>query len=167
MDSRREDLHDFHVVVKCNTKIAEVFPPKLHKKGKAISKCIKHSGKWLSPTEFEALARQQQTRQWRQSIKCEGKPLGEWLVDNGYDPGLDGSQKSADQSREEDSQPDISPCIYMSHVEDNNPGEVQQQDTPVVHNGVAVGHTPLTNLDLAHFNPRARIQTSGIIEGGY
>ena len=68
MDFQREDVNDFHVVVKCGTKTAGFFPTKLHKKGKAISKCIKHNGKWLSPTEFEALAGQQQTRKWRQSM---------------------------------------------------------------------------------------------------
>lgn len=45
---------------------------------KCISKCIKFQGKWLSPPEFESLCGLN-TRKWRQAIKHNGKPLGDWL----------------------------------------------------------------------------------------
>ena len=85
------------VTVRCAGKSAEFFPAKLQKCGKSLSKCIKFNGKWLSPSAFENVAGMQQCKKWRQSIKCEGKLLGEWLSERGYDFSIDSSQKSTGQ----------------------------------------------------------------------
>ena len=85
------------VSVKCGNKTAEFFPSKLKKSGKSVSKCIKYMGKWLNPSEFESMAGMQHTRKWKQSIKCKGKPLGEWLTEHGQEMCLESSQSCAHQ----------------------------------------------------------------------
>lgn len=67
--------------VKCGNKTALFFPSKLKKNGKGLSKCIKYNEKWLSPSEFESFAGLS-ARKWKQSIKCEGVALGEWLLEH-------------------------------------------------------------------------------------
>ena len=85
------------IVVKCGNKTAEFYPSKLRKTGKSISKCIKHLGKWLSPSEFESMSGMQHTRKWKQSIKVEGRPLGEWIDEHCQEACLENSQQCAKQ----------------------------------------------------------------------
>ena len=66
-------------------KEADFFPLKCKKSGKSIAKCIKHSGQWMNPPEFESLAGMHGKR-WRMNIKFEGKPLGQWLAEHDSDP---------------------------------------------------------------------------------
>ena len=61
--------------------IAMFFPSKLKRIGKGLAKCIKYNDKWLSPSEFESVAGLT-AKKWKQSIKCEGVALGEWLSGN-------------------------------------------------------------------------------------
>jgi len=69
------------VTVKCGGKSGELFPHKLKRTGKSLSKCIKHGDRWFNPNEFECLAGMHHAKKWKQSIRCEGKPLGEWLAE--------------------------------------------------------------------------------------
>lgn len=83
------------VVIKCGNKTAEFYPGKLRKNGKSISKCIKHLGKWINPSEFECMAGMQHTRKWKQSIKVEGRPLGEWIDEHGQGTYIENTQQGA------------------------------------------------------------------------
>lgn len=78
--------------VKCGSKSAEFFPLKCKKLGNCIGKCVKHNGRWMSPSEFECLAGMK-GKKWRVNIKFEGKPLGQWLEEHDSDPS---SQKPQD-----------------------------------------------------------------------
>lgn len=69
------------IKVKCGNKIAMFFPSKLKRIAKGLAKCIKYNDKWLSPSEFESVAGLT-AKKWKQSIKCEGVALGEWLSGN-------------------------------------------------------------------------------------
>lgn len=75
------------VKIKCGSKEAELFLLKLKNQGKSISKCIKYGGKWVSPSEFETLAGSH-ARKWKQSIRCEGVQIGEWLATHLLDDGI-------------------------------------------------------------------------------
>jgi hypothetical protein len=83
--------------VKCGAKTAFFFPSRLKRTGKRMSKCIKHSDKWLSPSEFESLVGVA-AKKWKQSIKCEGVALGEWLSGHA---GSQGSQSVSHQLEKE------------------------------------------------------------------
>ena len=72
------------VKIKCAGKVVELFPLKLERLGR-IKKCVKYSGKWTTPIEFDNVAGSH-ARKWRQSIKCNGKELGDWLFDHGLEP---------------------------------------------------------------------------------
>ena len=78
-ESKNSDTPVKSFKVKCGAKTALFFPSRLKKTGKGMSKCIKHNDKWLSPSEFESLAGMA-AKKWKQSIKCEGVALGEWLT---------------------------------------------------------------------------------------
>ena len=69
------------VTVRCGGKSGELFPHKLKRTGKSLSKCIKHGDRWFNPNEFECLAGMHHAKKWRQSIRCEGKSVGEWLAE--------------------------------------------------------------------------------------
>ena len=60
------------IKIKCAGKVAELFPLKLKKIGKNLSKCVKYNGKWLTPVEFENISGSH-ARKWRQSINVMEK----------------------------------------------------------------------------------------------
>ena len=64
------------VKIQCGSKEAELFFSKLKKQGKNIIKCIKYGGKWVT------------ARNWKQSIRCEGVQIGEWLATHTLDGGI-------------------------------------------------------------------------------
>ena len=114
------------IVVKCGNKTAEFYPSKLRKTGKSISKCIKHFGKWLSPSEFECMSGMQHSRKWKQSIKVEGRPLGEWIDEHCEESCLENSQQCARQPENVlggDSQSsDTSTCVIHNVLDSDNSG---------------------------------------------
>ena len=87
------------VVVRCSNVTAEFYPAKLKKIGKSMAKCIKHCGKWYNPNEFENLAGMQKSKEWKQSITCEEKTLGEWLADGGKEETPKETKKCTQQQR--------------------------------------------------------------------
>ena len=90
-----KDDNELSFSVKCGSKTAEFYQCKLKRVEKSLLNCIKHCNNWNNLTEFEALAGLYQTKKWKQSIKCEGEPPGEWLADHNYDNGPDSSQECA------------------------------------------------------------------------
>ena len=115
------DDHDLSSV-KCGPKTAEFYPCKFKRIGNCLSKCIKHGNNWYNPNEFEALAGLHQTKKWKQSIKCGGKPLGEWLSEHHYDSGPDSSQECAWQQGNPQTKKKASPVIDN----DSSPGNPQE-----------------------------------------
>ena len=74
------------IPIKCGQKTAVFYPMKMkgmgkQGKGKQVGKCVQFQGKWLTPNEFERIAGAT-AKKWKQSIKHDGKPLGEWLALN-------------------------------------------------------------------------------------
>ena len=76
VDVDKEDLN-FHV--NCGKNEAILFPAKLKKIRKQISKYIQFQEKWVSPPEFENMSGFHSKKR-RQNIRFNGKPVGEWLA---------------------------------------------------------------------------------------
>lgn len=72
------------LVVKCGKNSATFHPDKMRTQGRKLGECIYFKGKWVTPTEFESMSHVQ-ARKWKQSIKFEGKPIGDWLAANELD----------------------------------------------------------------------------------
>ena len=72
---------ELFITVKCGQKTAQFYPMQMKKSGKTVGKCVKYQGRWITPNEFENTAGVP-ARKWKNSIKHDGKPLGEWLVQN-------------------------------------------------------------------------------------
>ena len=49
--------------------------------GRKLGKCIRFRNKWVTPSEFESMSAVQ-AKKWKQSIKFNGKPIGDWLAMN-------------------------------------------------------------------------------------
>ena len=90
-----------------------------------------------------------QARKWRQFIKCEGKPLGDWLLDKGYAP-IECSQKVIDCSQIQDN---LTPGNVSGHDPDNSSCMQQTPlfDVPVVNTREKKQSTPLPNFELTQF----------------
>ena len=90
-----------------------------------------------------------QARKWRQFIKCEGKPLGDWLLDKGYAP-IECSQKVIDCSQTQDN---LTPRNVSGHDPDNSSCMQQTPlfDVPVVNTREKKQSTPLPNFELTQF----------------
>ena len=69
------------LTVKCGKNTATFYPEKLRAPGKKLGKCIWCKEKWVTPSEFESMSLVQ-AKKWKQSIKFEGRPIGEWLTVN-------------------------------------------------------------------------------------
>ena len=111
--------------VKCGSKAAEFFPAQCKKSGRSITKCVRHKGQWMSPTEFETLSGMQ-GKKWKQNIKFEGKPIGEWLAEHENVP----SSFSVN----------ITPTPKQpQNVDDNGKSHEQQRDSP--------SHNELCNVE--------------------
>ena len=76
--------------------------------------CIKHSDKWLNPSEFESLPGVAATK-WKQSIKCERV---EWLS------GQAGSQDSQSVSHQLENE-----AVHSQHQGNGSPGACSSQVT--------------------------------------
>ena len=67
------------LTVKCGKNSVTFFPEKMKCQGRKLGKCIQFKEKWVTPSEFESML-QVQARKWKQSIKFQGKPIGDWLA---------------------------------------------------------------------------------------
>ena len=67
--------------VKCGKNTPKFFSRRLRPLGRKLGKCIRFNEKWVTPSEFESMSAIQ-ARKWKQSIKLNGKPVGEWLPVN-------------------------------------------------------------------------------------
>ena len=62
-----------HIVVSCGNVTGQLYVAKLSQSKKAQAKCVLVNGKWLTPSEVEALAGKK-ARKWRQSLLHLGVP---------------------------------------------------------------------------------------------
>ena len=86
------------MVVKCGKPTAKFYPERVKASGLKLGRCIRFREKWVTPSEFESMSAIQ-ARKWKQSIKYDGKPIGEWLATN--EEVLD-SQKGTESSTNPD-----------------------------------------------------------------
>ena len=69
----------FDCQVQKNT--ANFYPEREKGSGRKLGKCIRFKDKCVTPSEFESMSTVQANK-WKQSIKFDGKPIGEWLSMN-------------------------------------------------------------------------------------
>ena len=69
------------LVVKCGKNTASFYPERVKTSGRKLGKCIRFRNKWVTPSEFESMSAVQ-AKKWKQSIKFNGKPIGDWLAMN-------------------------------------------------------------------------------------
>ena len=125
------------VKIQCGSKEAELFFSKLKKQGKNITKCIKYGGKWVTPSEFETLAGSH-ARKWKQSIRCEGVQIGEWLATHSLDGGICSQASSQTLSTKEGLQ------VVDEAVE--RPGSANSQ-VPLTGTHSSIGDTGMLNTN--------------------
>ena len=163
------------LTVKCGKNSATFFPEKMKCQGKKLGKCIQFKEKWMTPSEFESMS-QVQARKWKQSIKFQGKPIGDWLASaNNIELELlsQGSQHSPSPSSNTATMA-LSSTQNSSHrnadavvtdVQTSVPNEqgntsvtLQQQCSPVVNNNVTRvesshrSQTPLVNIEFTQLH---------------
>ena len=153
------------LTVKCGKNSATFFPKKMKCQGRKLGKCIKFKEKWVTPSEFESMS-QVQARKWKQSIKFQGKPIGDWLTSaNNIELELlsQGSQHSPSPSSNTATMA-LSSTQNSSHrnadavvtdIQTSVPNEwgntsvmLQQQCSPVVHNHVVPNEQGNTSVTL-------------------
>ena len=88
--------------------------------GRKLGKCIKFKDKWVTPAEFESMSAVQ-ARKWRQTVKFDGKPIGEWLLMNEMHLESLASQKESESNH--------------SSANDNNETSLQQANSVNSTNG--------------------------------
>ena len=110
-----------YIVITCNSHKAEFYPSKFKKNGKSICKCIKYQGKWYNPLEFESTCGLN-SRKWRQTIKHDGKPLGDLLSE-----GL--SKPDGPQQDEHFSTSSMASAVKTPLSTHNAPSDTLTQDT--------------------------------------
>ena len=154
------------LAVRCGKNAATFFPEKMKTQGRKLGKCIQFKGKWVTPTEFESMS-QVQAKKWKQSIKFQGKPIGDWLAVNDIEIELLSQESRRSLS------PGSNPEITAHTIAHNSPyrntetaaptsvlnGQdsaavlSQQQCSPVVQSNVTRvesserSHTPLANVE--------------------
>ena len=82
------------VQIECGTNKAILFIEKL--KGGSDSPCVWFEDKWLTPIEFQDVSGRRAAKDWKRSIKYDGKPLRELLqeADLGGDVSLEAHESS-------------------------------------------------------------------------
>ena len=70
------------LVVKRGKNTASFYPERVKTSGRKLGKCIRFINKWVTPSKFESMSAVQ-AKKWKQSIKFNGKPIGDWLAMNG------------------------------------------------------------------------------------
>ncbi|XP_061677757.1 deformed epidermal autoregulatory factor 1 homolog isoform X2 [Syngnathoides biaculeatus] len=66
-------VYNSELPVRCRNTGGILYKNRLGSGGKG--RCIKHDQKWLTPTEFEALAGRASSKDWKRSIRYAGRPL--------------------------------------------------------------------------------------------
>ncbi|XP_076847035.1 deformed epidermal autoregulatory factor 1 homolog isoform X2 [Brachyhypopomus gauderio] len=66
-------VYDNELPVRCRNTSGMLYKNRLGSGGKGH--CIKHNGKWYTPTEFEGLAGRASSKDWKRSIRYAGRPL--------------------------------------------------------------------------------------------
>lgn len=153
---------EVHLIVKCGNKTAAFFPNKIRRTGKTVGKCIRYQGKWMSPNEFETAAGVQ-SRKWKQSIKYNGKPLGDWLDENRVEHKLAISQAEIEtavmDTQECVGQCDVIPDLNTSPQRDNEASS--QQCTSHYDNQGDNEHVETRHASLAPNNELSSINSVG------
>ena len=144
------------IKIKCAGKVAELFPLKLKKIGKNLSKCVKYNGKWMTPVEFENISGSH-ARKWRQSIKCDGKELGDWLVEHGLEP-RDSSQKQCGSKPSQTIQDTCSQ--HCDNPCNETPGDTSEHPDTFHHTKTVVQQHPDRVLDTEHGQETCLIHNS-------
>ena len=160
------------IVIACNGTKAEFHAAKFSKSGRSISKCIKHEGKWLNPIEFEG-ACGIHARKWRQTIKYDGKPLGQWLIANKLEHtqremmseatvSISESKLASPQMDNESADSSLTSAImdknapHSQHLHDTSTNVITQEQEPVPQT------MPTCSLDLEAGSPLTQQSTSNM-----
>ena len=160
--------------LKYGNKTAAFFPSKIKRTGKTVGKCIRHQGKWMSPNEFEIVAGVH-SRKWKQSIKFNGKPLGDWLTENKVENKFAMSQAEIEAAVMDTQecvgqcvgQCDVIPDLNTSPQQDDEAAPQQctshygnQEDNEHVETQHASLSNELSSMVLAELNGRSRLTIS-------
>ena len=158
------------LVVKCGKNSATFHPDKMRTQGRKLGKCIYFKGKWVTPTEFESMS-QVQARKWKQSIKFEGKPIGDWRAANELEIEFMSQESCPGHSPYGNTETAAQTSVNNDH--DNTSAQSQKQCNPAVHSSVARGensegsHTPQASLELTQVMIEFGSKNLNIPDGNY
>ena len=123
------------VPVTCNNKKAELYVSKMKTTGKSVGKCIWFESRWLSPPEFENVSGMQAARKWRNSIKYNGKPVGDWLATRdpdlsinpfqGSQEGDNGAKNQTPDNENNDPPSMLTQMAHMAHMIDKMQASIE------------------------------------------
>ena len=139
------------IKIKCAGKVAELFPLKLKMIGKNLSKCVKYNG------NLKISLGLMQESGGKVAIKCDGKELGDWLVEHGLEP-HDSSQKQCGSKPSQTIQDTCSQ--HCDNPCNETPGDTSEHPDTFHHTKTVVQQHPDRVLDTEHGQETCLIHNS-------
>ena len=75
----KEDIHGQHLQVTCADNEANFYRERFARG--SIGRCVLFRGRWITPNEFQAISGRQSSKDWKRSIRLNGRCLKEYISD--------------------------------------------------------------------------------------
>lgn len=76
-DLWKEDKYGQHLLVTCAENEAKFYKERFARG--SIGKCVLFKGRWITPNEFQAISGRQSSKDWKRSIRLNGRCLKEYI----------------------------------------------------------------------------------------